>query len=624
MSNINAAIRHKLTEAFGFDAQDFSYIESHSPTLVSLLNKYTGTFQLTYPGQGASFTPSMNKISMSIDYTGKSFLETLAHELGHATGSFQAPNHTNATLYSQSLTNGEGEAIYYEKVVGKELQDEDNYLTAVWEYGATEMSYRNLNDTIDAIITDGQGNVLPISREIVESIGAYNGMMVPSGQSDSGNLVFTYDEYNKATFLYRNSNLDQDYLETTGKPFYASQNGYIAFADTAMLKSLVNADNGFFNARDTDGSADTLVNRFDGGSALAKATGKGDLLYGGAGDDILHGNSGKDILIGGKGSDRLYGHDGDDVLGGNGGNDFLYGGKGFDTYRTDGHDVIMDSDGRGKVYLGNQELHGGMQQSGGEDNVFTGNNGETYVLNGENLIVNGLMRIEHFQNGDLGITLKNSYGEDVVIHSTHGTDTEMPVVSDHHIAENPLPAALPVETESAATHIDNSWGNTEITGFGGFDGYGYSDHGHTDGFGSSLENNSFDYGFGSHNWNDSPSNSEFSWPSENSLSGFSDNLSDFDSDVDYGSVLDNANPFIDLDVLTNNVSFTDESGNFVSYTTIRGVNIEGEPYLSYTYNSYDPNGEYSSDSGYYTGSDIPSSISTAFNQADYSAHSATL
>nr|WP_295784969.1 putative Ig domain-containing protein [Rhodoferax sp.] len=74
----------------------------------------------------------------------------------------------------------------------------------------------------------------------------------------------------------------------------------------------------------------------------------------------------EDDITGGGGNDRLYGGAGDDVLDGKGGDDYLEGGKDFDTYTFTtgfGKDVIVDSDGKGKLRLGETNLIGGAYDS---------------------------------------------------------------------------------------------------------------------------------------------------------------------------------------------------------------------------------------------------------------------
>ncbi|PPC94065.1 MAG: hypothetical protein CTY33_05680 [Methylotenera sp.] len=103
---------------------------------------------------------------------------------------------------------------------------------------------------------------------------------------------------------------------------------------------------------------------------------KADHLYGMGGDDTLNGGKGSDRLEGGADADTLNGEDdadillggtGDDKLTGGKGADFLKGGEGTDTYihaKGDGNDVIIDSDGEGKIQHDGQTLTGGKQVKG--------------------------------------------------------------------------------------------------------------------------------------------------------------------------------------------------------------------------------------------------------------------
>ena len=64
-----------------------------------------------------------------------------------------------------------------------------------------------------------------------------------------------------------------------------------------------------------------------------------------------------DRLITGSMSDTIYAGAGDDTLEGKGGNDYLEGGQGNDTYIIgEGVDTLLDTDGQGKIKIGDQEL----------------------------------------------------------------------------------------------------------------------------------------------------------------------------------------------------------------------------------------------------------------------------
>ena len=72
-----------------------------------------------------------------------------------------------------------------------------------------------------------------------------------------------------------------------------------------------------------------------------------------AGNYLLTGENKNDVLFGGNGNDMLIGH---------GGSDILIGGSGKDDYFVDNGDTIIDSDGKGRVFLGSShQLKGGTQ-----------------------------------------------------------------------------------------------------------------------------------------------------------------------------------------------------------------------------------------------------------------------
>ena len=163
----------------------------------------------------------------------------------------------------------------------------------------------------------------------------------------------------------------------------------------------------------------------------------GDLIFGWDGNDVLSGGQGVDRIYGGEGNDtlysgsstgpsdsgsnRLYGGDDDDILYGSSGSDLLdggtgantlQGGDGFDYYNVSGYDTIFDSDGKGAVFHGDRRLTGGKTSEGGSPNVYYGESGEIYVLNGSTLLVNGTFTIENFSKGDLGIFLEDDSEDD--------------------------------------------------------------------------------------------------------------------------------------------------------------------------------------------------------------------
>ncbi|MCF6323456.1 MAG: hypothetical protein L3J89_03885 [Gammaproteobacteria bacterium] len=149
-----------------------------------------------------------------------------------------------------------------------------------------------------------------------------------------------------------------------------------------------------------------------GNDTLLGGTGD-DILSGDANDDNLYGGNDNDVLNGGGGTDRLYGGAGDDILiGGAGDNvaDVLEGGTGMDTYifnSGDGSDLIRDTDGLGQIIYDGNVLIGGLETA--TANEYQNDDGSlTYRLNGNFLQiigVDGVVSVENFNNGDLGINL---------------------------------------------------------------------------------------------------------------------------------------------------------------------------------------------------------------------------
>jgi len=135
-------------------------------------------------------------------------------------------------------------------------------------------------------------------------------------------------------------------------------------------------------------------------------------IIGSSGDDDIdfQGASGDLEVHGGGGDDTIRTGNGNDTLEGGGDLDVLQGGGGFDTYIVGSGDSILDQDGRGTVIAAGGALTGGQRV--GSAGAFTNGNGDKYLWDGagsdlrifthlgERIIV------EHFQNGSLGINLK--------------------------------------------------------------------------------------------------------------------------------------------------------------------------------------------------------------------------
>ncbi|MCG7867205.1 MAG: hypothetical protein JAY74_12655 [Candidatus Thiodiazotropha taylori] len=161
-----------------------------------------------------------------------------------------------------------------------------------------------------------------------------------------------------------------------------------------------------------------------------------DALYGQAGRDTLYGGDGRDLLVGGSGQDTLEGGDGIDVLSGDIGSintdrdivelrddcetDILRGGEGDDLYFAGVGDIIDDSDGRGNVCV-KMTLKDGSQQyvqlglynirGTSDPNIYIEHNAyhdldiEYRLESDGTLVVNDDVRIENFQDTQLGIAL---------------------------------------------------------------------------------------------------------------------------------------------------------------------------------------------------------------------------
>lgn len=391
MSNLENNI-NILVNTFHFSESDIR----NSPTLVDLLDNFSGTITNNPYYSGAYYNPKNHQIILSSAYAN---LSTLAHELGHATGKFQPlgpTSYSSAKEYANARHKGEGEAIYYEVKVAQELGLKVHTDDTLWHDLKTQPEIEDNLTHILFLMAQYSGETL------YEKIGELNKDMIPSGQIGT---PLTYNESNHFYYLSSNlnvSSLAQDYQEALQKDLYSiDQDGNITALQPEEIKSLTNKALKHFNF-EKDNDADEIVNTQEGGSAIAKQFNTYDLLYGANGNDRVVGNSGKDIILGGEGDDILMGMEGDDIVAGNAGNDRLYagktnsdndagsknqligglgqdhlhgalgddtllngkgdfsddneidflsGGKGYDTYHAGNQDVILDEDGKGAVYV---------------------------------------------------------------------------------------------------------------------------------------------------------------------------------------------------------------------------------------------------------------------------------
>lgn len=341
MAKIKQEVRTKLINAYGktnhITNAVLNMFEQKSPELVRMLNAYQGTFAIHQKSQAASYTRANKLIAISADYTTHDFYLALAHELGHATGTNQSKDfiqteintgvpttYKTALAYSDSLTRGEGEAIYHEYLVAKELNILVDFNLL---YDKQVLSILNNNKI---------GNQSKFTQ-----IGVENRKMHPGGQSGSPN--YTYDEKNIALYMYTFTDINQDYKEVMNHdliPVVLNGDGDYVMdlhhhsSNIHRIKSLTNRSNGFFahGKQDSDSTNDTFTNGI-GLKSAAQQNDEFDVMYGGKGVDKITGADGKEIILGGDGIDTLKGNGGDDILGGNTGHDHLYGGTGSDTLK---------------------------------------------------------------------------------------------------------------------------------------------------------------------------------------------------------------------------------------------------------------------------------------------------
>lgn len=228
------------------------------------------------------------------------------------------------------------------------------------------------------------------------------------------------------------------YLQTCATYLIAHNEFWGNKPDATKVNLLVGSTTGYL---DDDRNNKNLQIPIDDKSL--KGTDKDDLVFLQDGDDEFHGGKGNDYIFGEKGADKLYGGDGDDYLYGGDdndrleggeGSDHLFGGVGYDDYYATDGDTIFDSDGLGQVnrqYANNISslLTGGTREKGAPENTYK-NGRFTYVWakDGDGTLsiyeqgVAGAVTVLNFQNGQLGITLKEQEEENDDRNQAHFDD----------------------------------------------------------------------------------------------------------------------------------------------------------------------------------------------------------
>ena len=210
-------------------------------------------------------------------------------------------------------------------------------------------------------------------------------------------------------------------------------------------------------------------------TASALAT---DVAIGGTQTDILDAGAGDDILIGGAGQDFLTGGTGADALLGGLGDDWLYGGDGVDTYLLDGHDTIIDSDGRGVIKdRAGRIISGAIEQRADGSYVFLADPSITVSKTADltlGLADGSSVTIKDFQEGALGLWIAEvSDNARVTISGDkdYGSDANHPLTDEWgNPAGNPTPGSDDTLLGSAGNdRIDGLRGRDQIRGQGGDD-----------------------------------------------------------------------------------------------------------------------------------------------------------
>lgn len=123
----------------------------------------------------------------------------------------------------------------------------------------------------------------------------------------------------------------------------------------------------------------------------------------------IYGGGGADQLIGGDGADKLFGSDDNEA-------DTLTGGGGADVFYVGDGDVVTDATAGDRLALSTGKyISGEATRPEGESGSYTSDAGYTFTLEGTDLTINAggkTFTVQHFADGDLGITLREEDDDD--------------------------------------------------------------------------------------------------------------------------------------------------------------------------------------------------------------------
>ena len=190
---------------------------------------------------------------------------------------------------------------------------------------------------------------------------------------------------------------------------------------------------------------------------------KNDHLYGFLGDDILAGAGGADYLEGGAGNDRLFNNDNNASSIDDSSQDIMVGGAGSDIYYAGLNDIIRDSDGLGQIWIENKQVSANnLKPVSGTTDIYTNNDPVNLtrfrlLQNGDLQLLDRLVTIEGFDNGDFGFNLDANAPPtgQALVGGTSGDDLD---------ALNNAVNGTPSDEE-----IHGLDGNDDIFGYGGQD-----------------------------------------------------------------------------------------------------------------------------------------------------------
>jgi Ca2+-binding RTX toxin-like protein len=303
------------------------------------------------------------------------------------------------------------------------------------------------DDKLTFIVTDAQGNAVPITFSDLETYASVSGGNVLNAEGSASSSVETSGALDSVTvaiagpisaitFIFDNgeSNSSSGTFGISNMTFDPATPDYIVegTAGDDTIDASYAGDPEGDDVDNNDNLAGTNADSIEAGAGNDNiSSGLGDdTIDAGIGNDTVFAGSGNDSVLGGDGNDTVFGFgDNDTILGGTGndsldgdsGSDSLDGGAGEDTLiGDDGDDTLLGGADDDEIYVssGANFIDGGS----GDDLVFGGSDAETIFGGTGNDALSAGAGADSVEGGDGNDSINGAAGNDTLIGGA-GDDT---------------------------------------------------------------------------------------------------------------------------------------------------------------------------------------------------------